>query len=148
MLGALSLNVVVNCTLLLSSSWTCLMFHTASQIKKCWSRYSAPVPRKIGSLISSPILHLRKVGFYCAVEGLFCCGRVLDAFVCYVYVVRGFSCLLAGICSVPTQPPWLLPIEVFSSGGEVVCVLLSNNSVGIFLSLLLVLSGVSSLCHS
>ena len=53
---ALSLKVVVNCTLLISSFYTCLIFHTASQRKKCCSGSSAPMPRKIGSLISSPIV--------------------------------------------------------------------------------------------
>lgn len=143
---ALPLNVVVNCALLMSWSCTCLMFHTASHRKKSWLGSSAPVPRKIGSLISSPILLLCKGGFCCTIDGLFCCGCVLDELVYCGYVVRGFTWPLAGIYSVPTQPPWLLPTEVFFPGGEVVCVLLSNKSAGICLRPLLNLSGVFALC--
>ena len=78
----LSLNVVVNCSLLISSLYTCLIFHTASQRKKCWSGSSAPMPRKIGSLISSPIPFLCKGRFCCALEGLACCGCTLEELVC------------------------------------------------------------------
>ena len=104
------------------------------------------MPRKIGSLISSPILLLCKGGFCCALEELVCCSCALDKLVYCGYVLGGFSWPPPGICGVLTQPPWLLPAKVLCSGGEVVCVLLSNKSVGVYLRPLLNLSGVSALC--
>ena len=104
------------------------------------------VPQKIGNLISSPILLLCKGGFYCALEELVYCGCAQGELTCCGYTLIGFSWPPPGICSVCTQPPMLLPAEVFSSGGKVVHVLLSNNSMGVFLSHSLNLLGVSSLC--
>ena len=145
---ALSLNVVANCALLVSSFCTCLMFHIASHRKKCWSGSSTPVPWKTGNLISSPILFLCKGGFCYVLEELGYCGCARGELVCCVCALTGCAWPPPGICSVRKQPPRLLPVEVFNSGGEVVCVLFSNNSVGVFLSHSLVLLGVSTLCLS
>ena len=117
---ALSLNVVTNCALLVSSSCTCLMLHTASHKKKCWSGSSAPVPRKTNNLISSPILFLCKGGFCCVLEGLGCCACAQGELVCCVCALTGCAWPPLGICDVHTQPPRLLPVKVFNSGGEVV----------------------------
>ena len=133
---ALSLNVVVKCTLLMSSLCTWLMFHIASQRKKWRSGSSTLVPQKIGSFISSPILLLCKRGLCCALDKLVYCSSTLGGLV-WPWV---------GIYGVLTRPPWLLPAEVFYSGGEVVCVLLSSKSAGDCLRPSLNLSGVSSVC--
>ena len=130
----------------MSSLYTCLMFHTTSQRKKWRSGSSVPVPRKIGSLISSPILLLCKGGFCYALEELVYCGCVLGELVCYGYALWGFAWPRPGIYGVLTGPPWLLPNEVFCSGGEIVYVLLSNKSVGVCLRPSLNLSGVFALC--
>ena len=143
---AMSLNVVVSCAFLISSLRTCLMFHTTSHRKKCWLGSSVPVPWKIGSLISSPILLLCKGGFCCTLEELVYYGYALDELVCCGYALIGFSWLPPSICGVCTQPPWLLLVKVLYSDGEVVYVLLSNNSASVYLSLSLNLSGVSTLC--
>ena len=145
---ALSLNVVANYTLLVSSSCTCLMLHTTSQKKKCWSGSFALVPQKTGNLISSPILFLCEGGVCCVLEELGCRGCTQGELVCYICMLIGCAWPPPGIYGVCTQPPRLLPAEVFNSGGEVVCVLFSNNNASIFLSCSLVLSGVSALCLS
>ena len=54
-----SLSVVTNYTILIFSSWSPLMVHTASNKNQCCSWCSSPVPLKVGSFISSPILFLR-----------------------------------------------------------------------------------------
>ena len=106
------------------------------------------VPRKIDNLISSPILFLCKEGFCCVFEGLGCYACARGELVYCVYALTGCAWPPPGICGVRTQPPRLLPIEVFNSSGEVVYVLFSNNNAGIFLSRSLVLSRVSALCLS
>ena len=87
----LSLNVVATCTFLISSLCTYLMFHTTSHRKKCWSGSSAPMPRKIGNFISSPIMLLCKGGFCCALEELVCYSCALDESVCCGCALRGFA---------------------------------------------------------
>ena len=124
------------------------MLHTTSDKKKRWSGSYVPVPRNTGNLISSPILFLCKGGFYCVLEGLGYCSCARGDLVCYVCAPTGCAWPPLGICGVRTQPPRLLPAEVFNSSGEVVYVLFSNNNIGIFLSRSLVLSRVFALCLS
>jgi hypothetical protein len=81
-------------------------------------------------------------------EELGCCGCARGELVYCVCTLTGCAWPPPSICSVRTQPPRLLPAEIFNSGGEVVYVLFSNNSAGVFLSRSLVLSGVSTLCLS
>ena len=85
----LSLNVVANYALLVSSSCTCLMLHTASHEKKCLLGSSVPVPQKTGNLISSPILFLCKGGFCCVLEVLGYCDGTRGLVVYCVCVLTG-----------------------------------------------------------
>ena len=99
---ALSLNVVANCALLVSSSCTCLMLHIASLKKKCWLGSSMPVPRKIGNLMSSPILFMCKGGFCYVLEELGCCSCARGKLVCCFCALTGCSwppLSIFGVCT-------------------------------------------------
>ena len=91
---------------------------------------SAPKNRQLDIITISLLC---KGGFCCTLEELVCCGCALGELTCYNYALIGFSWSPPGICDVCTLPPRLLPAEVFSSGGEVAYVLLSNNNTGVLL---------------
>ena len=90
------------CNVQTSSSYTCLMLHTTSHKKKCWSGSSTLVPWNTGNLISSPILFLCKGGFCCMLEVLGWCSGTRGKVVYCVCVLTGCVWLPPGISGVCT----------------------------------------------